>query len=156
MEKLSDIITSDCIRVPLKAADRFGAIEELVNILHAAGKIADTQPLLDAVVAREKTRTTGIGEGLAIPHGKCAGIEGLVASAGKPAQPIDFDSVDGQPVHFVVLFGSVAGQTSPHIRALSRLSKLMTRPSFRDAIGRAKTAKDVHRALVEHEENDSE
>ena len=151
MQKLSQIITAECIKVPLSAQDKYEAIEELIDVLVATGKIADKTPLLEAVLAREATRSTGIGQGLAIPHGKCAGLSALVGSAGKPAKPIAFESADGQPVNFIVLFGSAIEQTGPHIQALARLSRLMTGEDFRQRIAGAKTAKDIHRAFLDHE-----
>ncbi|NLX05944.1 MAG: PTS sugar transporter subunit IIA [Phycisphaerae bacterium] len=151
MKKLSEVISADCIVVPMSATDKQAAIEELVQALCDAGRLTDPKPLLEAVLAREATRSTGIGQGLAIPHGKCGGLGGLVGAAGKPKMPIDFESIDGQPVNFVVLFGSDIDQTGPHIQALARLSRLMTTPSFREKISQAKTSEEVYRAFVEHE-----
>jgi len=151
MSKLNEVITPDCIKVPLSARNKREAIEELVEVLCRAGRIPEKDPLLEAVLEREATRSTGIGRGLAIPHGKCTGLSGLVAAAGKPAQPIDFESIDGKPVNFIVLLGSPIDQTGPHIQALARISRLMTTDSFRKSIDRAQSPKEVHRAFVEHE-----
>ena len=151
MQKLNEIIRPECIKVPLSARDKYEAIEELIDVLLAAGKIKDKAPLLEAVLAREATRSTGIGQGLAIPHGKCAALAGLVGAAGKPVEPIAFESVDGRPVNFIVLFGSAIEHTGPHIQALARLSRLMTSASFCEQIVQARTAEDIHRAFLDHE-----
>lgn len=152
MAKLSEVITLDCIKVPLSATERYEAIDELVDVLCQAGKISEKDPLLAAVVEREQTRSTGVGHGLAIPHGKCSGLVGLVGAVGKPAEPIDFDSIDGQPVNFVVLLGSPVDQTGPHIQALARISRLMTTETFCTKIAQAQSPNDVFQALVDHED----
>ena len=82
MINLLDILSPACVKVPLAATTKRGVIEELVDMLASAGKVSDAQALKDAVWTREQTRTTGIGLGLAIPHGKCAGMSGLAMAIG--------------------------------------------------------------------------
>ena len=112
--ELSKILTPERIRVPLESADKTGAITELVDLLAASKGLADRDLALEAVLKREAERTTGIGYGLAIPHGKSEGCKKLVIAAGKPATPVDFQSLDGRPVTFVVLLVSPPDQTGPH------------------------------------------
>ena len=81
---LLDIVTPDCIAVPLAATDKRGIIDELVDLLAKGGKVTDAAALKEAVWSRELTRSTGIGLGLAIPHGKCAGVGNLAMAIGKP------------------------------------------------------------------------
>lgn len=149
--KLSEIITLETIKVPLQATDKYTAIEELIDLLHQTGKISEKSKLLEAVLAREATRSTGIGQGLAVPHGKCKGLNSLVIAVGKPAQPLEFDSLDGQPVNLVVLLGSSFDQTGPHIQALAGFSRLMTKPSFRKQIEQAQAAHQVFQTFLDHE-----
>jgi mannitol/fructose-specific phosphotransferase system IIA component (Ntr-type) len=103
------------------------------------------------VLDREATRTTGIGNGLAIPHGKCAGVDHLVVAIGKPATPIEFESIDGRPVNLIVLLASPPDQTGPHIQALARISRLMTVDSFRQAMKNATTPQQILDAVVAQE-----
>jgi fructose-specific phosphotransferase system IIA component len=149
--KLSEIITLETVKVPLQATDKYAAIEELVELLHQTGKIPEKSKLLQAILAREATRSTGIGQGLAVPHGKCHGLDSLVIAVGKPSKPMEFDSLDGQPVNLVVLLGSSFDQTGPHIQALAGFSRLMTKTSFREKIELAKTAEDVFKVFLHHE-----
>jgi len=144
---LLDILTIDCIRAPLVSTDKKGVIDELVDVLSAAGRVIDTRALKDAVWTREQTRTTGIGHGLAIPHGKCAGMPSLAMAIGKPATPMDFEAIDGQPVRLVVLLASPPDRTSDHIQALARISRLMTMDAFRERIYGAKTAAEIYEVL---------
>jgi fructose-specific phosphotransferase system IIA component len=148
---LLDILTIDSIRAPLTATDKQGVINELVDTLVSAGKVFDGKTLKDAVWTREQTRTTGIGHGLAIPHGKCAGMSALAMAIGKPSKPMDFEAIDGQPVKLVVLLASPPDRTSDHIQALARISRLMTMDAFREQMYAATTASDIFELLKSQE-----
>jgi fructose-specific phosphotransferase system IIA component len=148
---LLDIITIDCIRAPLLARDKQGVIHELVDVLAASGRVSDAKSLKDAVWTREQTRTTGIGHGLAIPHGKCAGMGGLAMAVGKPASPMDFEAIDGQPVKLIVLLASPPDKTSDHIQALARISRLMTMEDFRNRIYAADSPAAIYELLKSQE-----
>ena len=152
--ELSKILTPDRIRVPLAPADKIGVISQLIDLLAATGGLVDRDAALEAVLKREAERTTGIGYGLAIPHGKSDGCERLVIAAGKPAEPVDFQSLDGRPVTFVVLLVSPPDQTGPHIQALAKISRLMNIEGFRNAVAKAATAEDLHQAIRAHESAD--
>jgi len=149
--KLLEILTKPCVRAPLKATDKKGVIDELVDLLHEDGRVTDAGSLKDAVWTREQTRTTGIGHGLAIPHGKCAGMPDLAMAIGRPAEPMDFEAIDGQPVRLVVLLASPPDRTSDHIQALARVSRLMTLEAFRSKIYAAESADEIY-GLIEAEE----
>jgi len=149
---LLDILTPDSVRAPLVATGKREVIAELVGVLSAAGRVPDPKALEEAVWNREQTRTTGIGHGLAIPHGKSAGIPKLAMAIGKPASPIDFEAIDGQPVRLVVLLASPPDKTSEHIQALARVSRLMTMEAFRTKIYEAETAEEIY-SLIKEAEN---
>lgn len=144
---LVDILTPECVKVPLVAGDKRGVIEELVGLLASSGKVTDPAALRDAVWSREQTRTTGIGHGLAIPHGKSAGMRGLALAVGKPAHPLDFEAIDSKPVRLVVLLASPPDKTSDHIQALARISRLMTVEDFRNQIYAATDAAQVYELI---------
>lgn len=148
---LLDILTRECIKAPLDATDKKGVIDELVDLLASAGKVDDPASLKDAVWTREQARTTGIGHGLAIPHGKSESVTGVAMAIGKPAQPIDFAAIDGKPVRLVVLLASPPDRTSDHIQALARISRLMTMEAFRDQIYEAKSGDEVFDLLQTQE-----
>jgi nitrogen PTS system EIIA component len=148
---LLDILTPECIKAPLVAAEKKGVIDELVDVLAAVRRVADAAALKEAVWTREQTRTTGIGHGLAIPHGKSSGMASLAMAIGKPAQPMDFQAIDGQPVRLVVLLASPPDRTSDHIQALARISRLMTMEDFRNRIYAASTAAEIYELLKSQE-----
>ncbi len=146
--ELSKILTPDRIRVPLAATDKVGVISELIDLLAASGALLNRDAALDAVLKREAERTTGIGYGLAIPHGKSDGVEHLAMAAGKPAKPVDFQSLDGRPVSFIVLLVSPPDQTGPHIQALAKISRLMNIEEFRHAVELATSGDQLRQAIV--------
>ncbi len=152
--ELASVITPDRVLVPIEARDKIGVITALVDLIARTDGLTDRDRALEAVLKREAERTTGIGYGLAIPHGKSDACETLVMAAGKPAEPVDFQSLDGRPVTFVVLLISPPDQTGPHIQALAKISRLMNMPEFREAVDRAKTADELYKAIVEFEKRE--
>jgi len=149
--ELSKLLTPDRIRVPLEASDKTAVITQLIDMLASTGGVLNRDAALKAVLKREAERTTGIGYGLAIPHGKSDGCDQLALAAGKPAQPVDFQSLDGRPVTFVVLLISPPDQTGPHIQALAKISRLMNLEEFRTAVAKASSAAELHQAILSSE-----
>ena len=149
--RLTEILKPANIKVPLQAKVKNEAIAELVNMLADNGEVTDPKKVLDSVLDREATRTTGIGNGLAIPHGKCTGTDHLVMAIGRPATPIDFQAIDGRPVTWIWLLTSPPDKTGPHIHALARISRLMTIDRFRQSLVSAQSAKEIYDAIVAQE-----
>lgn len=149
--KLTQILRPECILVPMVVTDKYDAIRQLVRALTVHGQCRSAESLLKAVYDREAIRSTGIGKGLAVPHGKSDACSELVMALGKPTTPIDFSSIDGQPVGIIVLLGSPHDQTGPHIQALARISRLMLMEPFRSAIAKAETPRQIYEAVAEFE-----
>jgi mannitol/fructose-specific phosphotransferase system IIA component (Ntr-type) len=149
--RLSEILKPANIKVPLAATTKADAIAELVKLLDTNGELVDAKRVLDAVLEREATRTTGIGNGLAIPHGKCAGTNHLVMAIGKPTTPIEFHAIDGRPVTIIWMLSSPPEMTTPHIQALARISRLMTVDRFRVALNGAPTPQDMFELIMEQD-----
>lgn len=149
--RLTDILTPGRVKVPLVARDKRSLIAELVDVLNAAGDLTDRDRVLTAVLQREATRTTGIGDGLALPHGKCAEVKDLTAAMGICAEPVDFDSIDGRPVELAICLVSPADRTGPHIQALARITRLMTVDALRDGLRAARSGEEACRLIAEHE-----
>jgi fructose-specific phosphotransferase system IIA component len=140
---LTKILQPGCVVVPLNSADKRSAITELVNVLDANSMLSDKDVALQAVLTREQTKSTGIGSGVAIPHGKCMVVKELVMAIGIAGEPIDFDSVDGKPVSIIILLISPSDQTGPHIQALAQISRLMLDEELREKLSNARSAEDV-------------
>lgn len=149
--RLTEILKPQNIKLPLEASTKAEAIGALVSLLADNGELTDPRKVLEAVLERETTRTTGIGNGLAIPHGKCTGTDHLVMAIGRPAIPVDFQAIDGRPVSLIWLLASPPDKTGPHIHALARISRLMTIDKFRHALMESKTSQDIYDAIVKQE-----
>jgi len=150
---LTQILQPACVKVPLEGKDKNAVITELVDLLDANGLLLDRNTALEAVLVREQTKSTGIGSGIAIPHGKCKAVKELVIAIGITDEPIDFQSVDGKPVTIVILLVSPADQTGPHIQALARISRLMLDEQFKQSLEKASSAEQVYE-LLNNKENE--
>lgn len=153
--ELSTLLLPNRVRVPLAGTDKKAVITELIDLLAAAGGLTNRDAALEAVLKRESERSTGIGYGLAIPHGRTDGCNSLAMAAGKPANAIDFQSLDGRPVTFVVLLVSPPKETGPHIQALARISRLMNAEAFRAAVAQADSAPALLAAIKAQEARDA-
>jgi fructose-specific phosphotransferase system IIA component len=149
--RLIEILKPANIKIPLESKTKAEAIGELVQVLAASGDVTDSKKVLDAVLEREATRTTGIGNGLAIPHGKCQGTKDLVMAIGRAGTPIDFQAIDGRPVSIIWMLASPPDKTGPHIHALARISRLMTIDKFRAALLQAKTPQEAYDIIIAQE-----
>jgi len=149
--RLTEILKPQNIKIPLVSRNKTDAITELVELLAQNGEISDAKRVLEAVLDRESTRTTGIGNGLAIPHGKTNGTSDLVMAIGKPVEPIDFQSIDGRPVTIIWLLTSPPDKTGAHIHALARISRLMTIDKFRQSLNAATTPQEMYEIIARQE-----
>ena len=150
---LTQILRPDCVKVPLEGRDKRSVITELINLLDAGRLLLNKDVALQSVLAREQTKSTGIGSGIAIPHGKCTAVRELVMAIGIAGSAIDFDSVDGKPVSIVILLVSPLDQTGPHIQALAKISRLMLDEAFRSKLCKAGSAEEVCE-LLRNKENE--
>lgn len=149
--KISEILKPECVRVPLLSTEKSAAITELVDVLQEGGQLQDRDAVLKAVLSREATRSTGIGQGIAVPHGKSSGLTTLTVAVGKPATPLDFDSMDGRPCQLIVLLASPIDKTGPHIQALAGVSRLWQNEAFRSAVAAANTPEELFQVIVRAE-----
>lgn len=149
--RLSEILTLDCIKVPLDATDKQGAIFELVDLLAEKAGVRNPDELKQAVWQREQMRTTGIGCGVAIPHGKSTGCDTLRMAIGKTSTPLEFGAIDGRPVGLIILLASPPDQTGPHIQALAAISRILTDEDFRAALKNATSSEEIQRLIANRE-----
>ena len=144
---LTQILQPTCIKAPLDSKNKEDAIAELVELLANNGLFDNKDAVLEAVMTREETRSTGIGSGIAIPHGKCRGVKELVMAMGIAAEPINYDSIDNKPVTIVCLLVSPVDQTGPHIQALARISRLLLDEEFKAKLEKTTTPEDAYEMI---------
>ncbi len=148
---LVDILTKDQIVTDLKATDRWEAIDELIDTLVATGRIRPEHR--DAVAAavrkREQSMSTGIGFGIGIPHASTDLISEVIGALGRSRSGVNFDALDNQPVHLVMLFLVPQGQFQKHLHTLANIAKLLHKAEFRQALETAPDAESMLRIIKE-------
>ena len=149
--RLTDILQPGCVKVPLESQSKEEAIYELVELLCKQAGIAKPEQLKQGVWERESTRTTGIGHGIAIPHGKSDNVDALRMAIGRTAQPVEFGAIDNKPVDLILLLASPTDQTGPHIQALARISRMLTDADFRNALKNASSGDELYQLIQDRE-----
>jgi fructose-specific phosphotransferase system IIA component len=144
---LTQILQPNSVKVPLAGKNKKAVISELIDLLDSNGLLLDKAAALDAVMTRERTRSTGIGSGIALPHGKCKAVDKLVMGIGIADKPIDFASIDSKPVKIVILLVSPIDQTGPHIQALAKISRLMLDEPFKQKLEAVSSAEELYELL---------
>ena len=144
---LSELLNEDAITLSLRARDKESAIKELVQLLESAHRVDTKGEILSKVLQRESMMSTGIGNGVAIPHGKTRLLDQLVASCGVANAGIDFDSMDGEPATLFILLVSPENLRGPHVKALANVSRLLKEESVRKTLREAKTSEAFLAAL---------
>lgn len=148
--RLADALPADCVIAEISGVTVPSVLLELARPVAAAHGL-DPQKLLAPLMAREKLGSTGVGEGVAVPHCKAPGITALAAVFGRSRGGVDFRAIDGKPSHlFVALFAPERGGAE-HLQALARVSRLLKRPEVRRALLEAPDAASMHRILVEED-----
>lgn len=137
--KLLEILEPGVVKIGMESVDKEESFEELIDLLVKTGKITDREAALDAIYTREEMRSTGIGNGVAIPHGKDESITQITAAAGTSADGIEFDSVDGKPVRLVFLVLAEVNNPGPHLQTLSEIATCLNEPGAYDKLINAKT-----------------
>lgn len=150
---LTDLLTIERIKIPLQAHTKEDVLRELVQVISAGNAVEEPEELLRAVREREAVLSTGIGNGVAIPHGKSSMVSDLVMAAGRTAEPVEFDSLDGKPVQLLFMLIGPETAAGPHIKALSRISRLIRRDTVRDLLISAQTPEEFYQGLKEAEAN---
>ena len=151
--KISDILNSDVIAVNMEAENKEDALKRVIDLAANSKKILDIAKVSETINEREKLISTGVGKGFAIPHGKTDAISDIVAAFAITKNPIDFDSIDGEPVRFIFLLVGKETLLNTHIKLLSRISRLMNKDEFRDKLLEAKSPDEVLDVFKEEEKN---
>ncbi|MFA6542543.1 MAG: PTS sugar transporter subunit IIA [Bacteroidota bacterium] len=141
--RISDILDESVVRVHLKGKSKDEIINQMIAIVNNSNKISDIEKVREAIFEREKIMSTGVGNGFAIPHGKTDAVADIVAAFAVTEEPIDYDSLDEQPVRLIFLLVGKDSMVGPHIKLLSRISRLMNKEEFRAKLLKAASEKAV-------------
>jgi nitrogen PTS system EIIA component len=149
--RIAEFLREDLVFTDLAATDKAGVLGELVAGLARAYPNLSAQKLQDTLLEREKLGSTGIGEGVAIPHGKLPGLPGLLAAFARKRTGVDFAAIDGKPTYLFFLLFAPDNSAGLHLKALARISRLFKQPQFRQAIMNAEDGAAIFRLIAEED-----
>jgi len=141
--RIMEFLCPEAIVIDLKATEKKAAIKELVDSLAKSNKIKDSDEITKTILEREKLGSTGIGQGVALPHGKTDAVKEQVGVIGISSNGVEFNSLDGEPVFLVFLLVGPLDAAGQHLKALARITRLFKDKFFRQALRDAKVVKDV-------------
>jgi len=154
--RITELLTQETILLNVEGTQKIDAINQLVDTLNNAGKLADKEEYKKAILKREEQSTTGIGEGIAIPHAKTGAVKNPAIAFGRSVDGLDYESLDGQPAHLFFMIAAPDGANNTHLEALSRLSTILLKEEVRAKLLAAATEKDVVDIIDSYDEEEEE
>jgi len=149
--RLEEILKESCVISDTQAKTKRDILFELVGALNKNALLDNVQEAVDVILERERLGSTGIGDGVAIPHGKMKNINGILCVFGRSKEGVDFDAVDSKLVHIFFLLLAPEGSASLHLKVLSRISKILRDRSFRKKLMELPDAHALYASLVEED-----
>ncbi len=149
--KILDILAEESIIPELKARSKKEVIEEMSKVATRCDERIDFETLVDVLLEREKLGSTGIGDGVAIPHGKLPSIDRVLAVFARSSDGVDFDAMDGKKAHLFVLLIAPENSAGEHLKALARISRLMKNPDCRMSLMEAKSREEIYRVFADED-----
>ncbi len=149
--KIIDLLTPRCVLPDLHATNKRGVLEELAAPLVHGPEELSLPAVLEVLMDRERLGSTGIGDNVAIPHGKLPQISQLLLAFGRSLKGVDFDSMDGKPTHLFFLLLAPVNSAGLHLKALAKISRMLMSQGFRDSLMKAVGADDLFRLIAERD-----
>lgn len=150
--KISNFLRPEAVIMEMNAIEKLAAIRELVQFMVGKNIAHDHEQLFEALAKRENLESTGIGDGIAIPHARTNAVDDLVLVFARSSVGIDFSSIDGKPSHIIFLIASPENKKSEYIIALAKLSRLLRKMSVRDQLRNATNPQEVIDIIKQNEE----
>jgi fructose-specific phosphotransferase system IIA component len=151
--KICDVLNKERIFAKVDINTKENCINSLIDLFKGDSRVNDIETMRTAVHERESIMSTGIGNGFAIPHAKTAGVNEMIAGFATLKSPIEFEALDAKPVELVFLLVGEENAVGPHIKMLSRISRLMNKEAFRDRLVEAKSVDEIFNLFEEEEKN---
>ena len=151
MARIKDLLQDDLVLEEIKATDKMGVIREFAAHLKLAGKVADAEELVRVLTERESLGSTGIGDGVAIPHGKLGVVRDMVVAFGRSKTGVDFQSVDCKPAYLLCLLVTPLDRPGDHLKTLARISRILKNPVLRDNLRNAAHRDELQRLICEED-----
>ena len=150
--EIYSLLSEETVKAGLRVTDKDDLLNKLIDLLHSQLSSEQLESVREAVFEREGIMSTGVGKGLAIPHGKVGDIDESYASFALLDEPIDFDSIDGKPVRIAFLLVGPAQKNSMHIKLLSRISRLLNNADFRERLLKSGSPEEILNCFQKEEE----
>jgi len=150
--KVFELLDEKFILTDFKSDDKKDIINELIDLHKEDKNVNDLEKVRTAIHVREKEMSTGVGDGFAIPHGKTNAVKDVIVSFGKTTRDIDYDALDGNPVHLVFLLVGKVDLVSKYIKLLSRISRVMNKDEFRERLVNSNSKEEIINIFKEEEE----
>lgn len=149
--KILELLDRTCISGNLKAATKQEVLEELASILTPGPDGLKLENVVEVLLDRERLGSTGIGDNIAIPHGKLANLSKLRLAFGRSLKGVDFNSMDGKPTHLFFLLLAPINSAGLHLKALAKISRMLMSQSFRESLMKATSVDEIYRLLAERD-----
>lgn len=150
--KITDMLKREFVLEPLKADNKRDVLAELAGVFAQGSVNVHPEAVLHVLLERERLGSTGIGDGIAIPHGKISGLEEMMVSFGRSREGINFDAMDGKPVHLFFLLMAPENSAGQHLKALAKISRMLKDANFRKNLLDADTHADLYRIIAEKDD----
>lgn len=154
--QINDLLIKDAMIMDLQATDKKGAIDEMVQKMYDAGRISDIETYKEGILAREAQTSTGLGDGIAMPHAKNAAVKEATVLFAKSSKGVDYEALDGQPTYLFFMIAAPEGANDTHLQALAALSRQLINPDFVAKLKVAKTPEEVQAIFAEAEKAEAE
>ena len=153
--KIVEILNGDTVIPELASKNKKEVIEELISVIVEKDNSLNKEELIEVFLERERLGSTGIGDGIAIPHGKLKNIDTLFASFGRSIKGVDFESMDGKLTYLFFLLVAPENSAGVHLKTLARISRLLKDDSFRKSLMEAESKEEIFRNIIERDERES-
>jgi PTS system nitrogen regulatory IIA component len=150
--KITEVLQREFVIGEIKARNKHDALAELSGVFAKAGSVVDPDEILHVILERERLGNTGIGEGVAIPHGKISGLDGMMVSFGRSHGGVPFEAMDGKPVQLFFLLMAPENSAGQHLKVLAKISRMLKDPAFRKHLLEAETNDDLFRIITDKDD----
>lgn len=151
--KITDFLTKQVIILELNSTEKYQVIDELINLFVSDPRVTDIENVRKSVIEREMIMSTGVGKGVAVPHGKSDSIKDVIVAFGRSSVGIDYEAIDNKPVYLFFLIVGRNDMVSQHIKLISRISKMMNKDDFRNLLLNATSVDEIYNIFAEEEKN---
>jgi PTS system nitrogen regulatory IIA component len=151
MPTIRDLLQDNLVIGDITATDKLGVLREFADELRSKGKVHDAEELVRILVEREALGSTGIGDGVAIPHGKLPFLSDMIVAFGRSRSGVDFESLDNKPAHLFFLLVTPVDKPGDHLKTLARISRILKNPSLRESLKCAQRREDLQRLICEED-----